>query len=175
MTELSIIVLRRPSSENWKTERSLQAVLAALERLKDETHQKVAQFYPPYLRAVQKLAADVDLDSALSWTGDQRAELEERVAQLSALAQLGVTVEIVGHEFERLDYEVSRNLRRLPEEIRKSDAFQLAMSAHQALVNRLRFLAPLKLSGPQLRDIIKGEQIYSRRRVLRRCHRRWQS
>ncbi len=143
-----------------RSERSLQVVLAALERLKDETHQKVVQFYPPYLRAVQKLAADVDLDSALSWTGDQRAELEERVAQLSALAQLGVTVEIVGHEFERLDYEVSRNLRRLPEEIRKSDAFQLAMSAHQALVNRLRFLAPLKLSGPQLRDIIKGEQVY---------------
>ena len=143
-----------------RSERTLQAVLGALERLKDETHQELMQFYPPYLRAVQKLAAGVDLDSALSWTGDQRTELEERVAQLSSLAQLGVTVEIVGHEFERLDYEVSRNLRRLPEDIRKSDAFQLAMSAHQALVNRLRFLAPLKLSGPQLRDLITGEQIY---------------
>ncbi len=139
---------------------ALRAALAELERLKNQTHQKLNQFYPPYLRALQKLAADVDLDSALSWTGDQRAELEERVAQLSSLAQLGVTVEIIGHEFERLDYEVSRNLRRLPEDVRKSDAFQLAMSAHQALVNRLRFLAPLKLSGPQLREVITGDQIF---------------
>jgi signal transduction histidine kinase len=95
----------------------------------------------------------------VAWSSDQRSELEARVNQLSALAQLGITVEIVGHELETLDAEVGRNLRRLPITVRTMDAYKLAYAAHEALVNRLRFLTPLRLSGPQLKDLTSGGQI----------------
>ena len=137
----------------------LRAVLASFEQIRETHHQTTARFYAGYLNALKQLAADIDLDAAVSWSSEQRAELEERVEQLSSLAQLGVTVEIIGHELESLDAEVGRNLRRLPQEARDSDAYRLATNAQQALVNRLRFLAPLRLSGPQLKDEITGEAL----------------
>jgi signal transduction histidine kinase len=137
----------------------LRAVLASFEQIRETHHQATARFYTGYLSALKQLAADIDLDAAVSWSSEQRGQLEERVEQLSALAQLGVTVEIIGHELESLDAEVGRNLRRLPQEVRDSDAYRLATTAQQALVNRLRFLAPLRLSGPQLKDEITGEAL----------------
>ncbi len=135
----------------------LRAVLASFEQIRETHHQRTAQFYGGYLSALRQLAAGIDLDAAASWSSEQRGELEERVEQLTALAQLGVTVEIIGHELESLDAEVGRNLRRLPQETRDSDAYRLAFTAQQALVNRLRFLTPLRLSGPQLKDVITGD------------------
>jgi signal transduction histidine kinase len=143
--------------EAGKTE--LRPVLASFEQIRETHHQTTARFYDGYLNALRQLAADIDLDAAVSWSSDQRGQLEERVEQLTALAQLGVTVEIIGHELESLDAEVARNLRRLPQETRDSDAYKLAFTAQQALVNRLRFLAPLRLSGPQLKDLITGEAL----------------
>lgn len=137
----------------------LRAVLASFEQIRETHHQISARFYDGYLNALRQLAADIDLDAAVSWSSEQRGQLEERVEQLTALAQLGVTVEIIGHELESLDAEVGRNLRRLPQDTRDSDAYKLALTAQQALVNRLRFLAPLRLSGPQLKDLITGESL----------------
>lgn len=137
----------------------LRALLASFEQIRESHHQATARFYTGYLSAMKQLASDIDLDAAVSWSSEQRGQLEERVEQLSSLAQLGVTVEIIGHELESLDAEVGRNLRRLPQEARDSDAYRLATTAQQALVNRLRFLAPLRLSGPQLKDEITGDAL----------------
>jgi signal transduction histidine kinase len=137
----------------------LQAVLSSFEQIREQHHQETARVYSGYANALKKLAEGIDLDAAVTWSSDQRAELEARVSQLSALAQLGITVEIVGHELESLDAEVGRNLRRLPSDIRELDAYRLALSAQEALVNRLRFLTPLRLSGPQLKDTITGDNI----------------
>jgi signal transduction histidine kinase len=138
---------------------SVQPVLASLESIRESQYQEISTFYGSYYRAIRQLSEGIDLDSAIAWSSDRRADLETKVNQLSALAQLGITVEIVGHELETLDAEVGRNLRRLPASIRSLEAYKLAYAAHEALVNRLRFLTPLRLSGPQLKDTITGEQI----------------
>ena len=139
--------------------KSLNEVLARFEAVREGHHDTTARYYTSYAAALTQLAEDVDLDAAVTWSGEQRAILEGRVEQLTALAQLGVTVEIIGHELEALDAEVGRNLRRLPMQTQELGAFRLALAAQEALVNRLRFLAPLRLSGPQLRERITGEAL----------------
>ena len=139
--------------------RSLNEVLAQFEAVRESHHETTARYYTNYAAALGQLAEDVDLDAAVTWSGEQRAILEGRNEQLTALAQLGVTVEIIGHELEALDAEVGRNLRRLPPQTQELSAFRLALAAQEALVNRLRFLAPLRLSGPQLRERITGEAL----------------
>ena len=134
----------------------LNHVLATFETIREGHHNTTARFYAGYAAALKQLADDVDLDAAVAWSSEERASLEGRVEQLTGLAQLGVTVEIIGHELEALDAEVGRNLRRLPAEMQQLNAFRLALAAQEALVNRLRFLAPLRLSGPQLREKITG-------------------
>jgi signal transduction histidine kinase len=138
---------------------TLASTLSEMEALREELYTDLAQFYLSYRRGLSRLAAGIDVDLAISWSAEARSELETRVGQLTALAQLGITVEIIGHEFETLDGQVSRNLRRLPAEVKQSDAFRLAMEAHQALVTRLHFLAPLRIAGSQLKEVIKGLEI----------------
>ncbi len=143
--------------ENGKVD--LNHVLVTFEAIREAHHDSTARFYTGYAAALRQLADDVDLDAAVAWSSEERASLESRVEQLTGLAQLGVTVEIIGHELEALDAEVGRNLRRLPNEVQQLNAFGLALAAQEALVNRLRFLAPLRLSGPQLRENITGEAL----------------
>jgi signal transduction histidine kinase len=115
--------------------------------------------YEPVIRALDQLAEGIDLDSALSVVDDDMANLEDRVRHLNAVAQAGITVEIIGHELESLDAEVRRNLLRLPAEVRRSSAFRLAFEAQSALTDRLRFLSPLKIAGYRARQTISGEEI----------------
>ena len=68
----------------------------------------------PYLNALEQLAEGIDLDALVTWSGETRQELQSQVEQLNALAQLGITVEIVGHELETIDADIARHLARFP-------------------------------------------------------------
>lgn len=137
----------------------LGAVLSRFEAERETLRQEFAAKYGAYLRALERLIEGVDVEGALRWSSDEIDILKERIGQVHALAQLGVTVEIIGHEFETLDAEVRRGLSRLPRDAQATDAFRIAKNAHLSLTQKLRFLTPLKLSGPRLRDKIRGKEI----------------
>ncbi len=134
--------------------------LSELEAIRERLYTELARDYEGYLRALNALAHDIDLDAALAWATDERTTLLDRVDQWQTLAQLGITVEIVGHELNETAAQVSRNLSRLPAQARDTDAFKLASEGFRALVHRLEFLAPLRLSGPRTREPIDGRRIY---------------
>jgi signal transduction histidine kinase len=135
-------------------------VLIGLETIRENLYAELAAHYGSYQRALEQLSDKIDIDAALVWSSERRAELEKRVEQLYALAQLGITVEIIHHELNELDSEVEKGLRRLPKQVQEHDEYQRALSAHHALMERLRFLAPLKLSGNRLKEEITGREIY---------------
>jgi signal transduction histidine kinase len=138
---------------------TLATALSRLEATRENLHQEFFARYTAYFRSLERLQEGVDVEGTLRWSSDEFDALKERLAQIHSLAQLGVTVEIVGHEFESLDAEVRRGLSRLPKEAQATDAFRLAKHAHQSLTQKLRFLTPLKLSGPRLRESIHGKDI----------------
>ncbi|MDP1874832.1 ATP-binding protein [Phenylobacterium sp.] len=153
---------RRRFSHYMSGQLESQGLLAALNLLdagRAEMEEEFAGRYPPLLRALQQLRDGIDLDSAFAATEDDRAELEDRLRDLHTVAQVGVTVEILGHELESLEGEVRRNLGNLPTEVRASTAFQRAMHAHVALAERLRFLSPMKVAGYRARETITGADI----------------
>lgn len=115
--------------------------------------------YLPFLDTLDQLVEGIDLEGAYAITEDDRLELEEQLKDLRAVAQVGVTVEIIGHEFETLEGEVRRNLAKLPNDVKHSAAYIQALRSHQALADRLRFLTPMKIGGYRSRERITGEQI----------------
>jgi signal transduction histidine kinase len=115
--------------------------------------------YQSFIGALEQLIDGIDLEGAYAITEDDRAELEEQLRDIRAVAQVGITVEIIGHEFETLESEVRRNLSKLPQSTRNLEPYRQALRAHLALADRLRFLAPLKIGGYRAREEIKGEQI----------------
>jgi signal transduction histidine kinase len=137
----------------------LSRTLNLLDARKRQLEDAMVLTYEPFVRTLDQLAEGIDLDSALAVTDDERADLEQKVQDLNSIAQVGITVEIVGHELESLDAETRRNMQRLPEEVRKTSAYKLAFEAQHALTERLRFLSPLKVAGYRTKQTIHGSEI----------------
>jgi signal transduction histidine kinase len=90
---------------------------------------------------------------------NESASTRDEIQRLNALAQLGITVEIIGHEIEGFDGAIADGLRRLPDELKGSAAYQAIKTGHESLSDRLRFLSPLKLSGDRSSKWISGREI----------------
>lgn len=148
-----------PFLRNLSASANLADILSLLELNRGELESEFSDRYRPLIRNVAAVLEGIDAETALTAIDDDREELERRVRDLSAVAQLGITVEIIAHELEMLDSEVSRNLERLPPEIRNDRAFGQALAAHQALTEKLRFLSPLQLAGVRIRERITGTRI----------------
>ncbi len=139
----------------------LSTVLDGLDSRRAGVQEELSILYDPFLRTLDQLLQDIDIDSAFAVTEYERSALEQRVGHFLALAQIGISVEIIGHELETLDAEVTRHLRQLPENVQSLKPYKLAFESHRALVDRLRFLAPMKVAGYRAREVISGKDIAS--------------
>lgn len=148
-----------PLIRKISAETDLGDLLALLESARRELEEEFNDRYSPIARNIVTISEGVDAETAFAIIDEDREELDRRVRDLNAVAQLGITVEIIGHELEALDSEVSRNLDRLPETAKSSDEFRRALDAHRALTEKLRFLSPLQLAGARLREAITGKAI----------------
>ena len=138
---------------------NLLGMLNLIDANSTELVEEFSARYPAFLNALDQLIEGIDLEGAYAITEDDRADLEEKLRDIHAIAQIGITVEIIGHEFETLESEVRRNLNRLPKATRDTNAFKGALRSHLALADRLRFLSPLKIGGYRARETITGAQI----------------
>ena len=137
----------------------LESVLNALDHIYIELSDDYTVKYNSILRALERLLDGINLDAAFSISEEEKAYFEELTTQLQALAQLGISVEVLAHELEEQDALVTRGLNSLPSEIKSHPGFQTAMNAHKSLTSQIRFLSPLKLSGYQERKTITGLDI----------------
>ena len=133
-----------------------------LHRLADE-REKVdfdnRETFEPYIAALRSLQENIDLTTLADYGMETVDEMREEIDRLHALAQLGITVEIIGHEIQGLELTVSEGLAELPDAAKQTDAYTAAKTAHEALTERLRFLSPLKLSGDGSKSRLTGKLI----------------
>ncbi|WP_047250449.1 ATP-binding protein [Chromobacterium subtsugae] len=134
-------------------------VMDQLEAERSRLDQENADLFEPYISTLTSLQDSVDIETLVSFTVDESTELRKELDRLNSLAQLGITVEIIGHEIEGLDMQVASGLERMPAEIKATPLYQSVRTAQQTLVARLRFLSPLKLSGDKIKTRISGKKI----------------
>lgn len=115
--------------------------------------------YDAILKTLEKISEGINLDSAFSIAEEERSDIEEKMRTINAVAQLGISVEILSHELEEIDSLVTRGLNSLPSDVKQHPGFQLAYNSHKALTSQIRFLSPLKISGYQARQTITGKNI----------------
>lgn len=115
--------------------------------------------YDAILKTLEKISEGINLDSAFSIAEEERSDIEEKMRTINAVAQLGISVEILSHELEEIDSLVTRGLNSLPSEVKAHPGYQLAYNSHKALTSQIRFLSPLKISGYQARQTITGKNI----------------
>lgn len=149
-----------PRLEDLEHQRiSLTEVLDELDRERDRQDRKNSEVFEPYISVLKSLQESIDVETLISFTLDESTELKQELERLNSLAQLGITVEFIGHEIEGLDMTISRGLREMPDSIKEANAYVAVKTAHESLIDRLRFLSPLKLSGEKIKVWLRGEKI----------------
>ena len=138
----------------------LANALNILEEIYQNQSRENEAIFPPYIAALQSLREHIDLQGLASFSINESDELRDEIGRIHALAQLGITVEIIGHEIQGLDMTIERGLNAMPEEIKLSSAHKNVLSAHHSLSEKWRFLSPLKLSGEKIYREISGDDIY---------------
>lgn len=130
-----------------------------LEQEKTRIDAENEDVFAPYIGALESLKESIDLEHlaafGLEEANDMRAELD----RLNSLAQLGIAVEIVGHELQAFDDIIGAGLRRLPPEIRSEKAAKDIEFGYEGLTDQLRFLSPLRLAGQKIQRWVTGAEI----------------
>ena len=139
---------------------SLDRVLQEIDLSHAKLDEQNVEFYEPYKLAIDALQQSIDISTIATFGMAQVSALREELDRLNELAQLGITIEIIGHEMEDLDSQIHRGLKALPADIQNSDVFLRVQNAHEQLTDKLRFLSPMKLSGDRPREEITGDDLY---------------
>ncbi len=117
------------------------------------------QIFVPYINALQSLQENIDLAGLADFTIDKSSELQEEVNRLNLLAQLGMTVEIIGHELNHMQLDAESALSRVKEQLSNPADAENLKRAYSSLTSKLKFLSPLQLSGEVVREWISGKEI----------------
>lgn len=138
----------------------LNKALSIIEAEKDRLDSENKELFEPYLAALEYLQESIDIQGLATYHSEESSELREELNRLNELAQLGITVEIVGHELEDFDATIGSGLSALPEEVKNTLAYDRIQTGYHGLTERLRFLSPLKLSGERIQRWITGTEIH---------------
>lgn len=137
----------------------LRTAIDEMDELRDRLTTEFSEVYEPYLRALSQLSAGVDLEGAFAYAGAREVTLERRLEQIQGLAQIGISVEILSHELGALDRRLAASLSELAKSVPTNAALAEAQRAGSELVERLRFLSRIQVSGGDERQALSGEDI----------------
>jgi len=133
----------------------------ALERMTEiylELKQSNIDVFQSYLDTLELMSESVNIELiARQGTADNIA-LRDDLNTLNRVAQLGVTVEILGHELNTNERMIREGLRQVKAAGEVPGAV-LIETGFEALSHQLEFLSPLKVSGNQTRKTITGSDI----------------
>jgi len=136
---------------------SASKVLNALQqRLEDENE----SIFEPFIRALESLQESIDLEHLATIGMEELADARFELDRLNSLAQLGIAVEITGHDLQDFDDIIASGLNGLPKNLEGSKAVSDIRIGYEGLTDQLRFLSPLRLSGVKVERWIEGAEIY---------------
>lgn len=141
-------------------EHSFSEISKLMEFLKLKLDNENEELFVPYIGALESLAESIDLEHLATFGMEELSDLRGELERLNSLAQLGIAVEIVGHELQSYDEIIGSGLRRLPEDVRGGKAAKDIEFGYEGLTDQLRFLSPLRLAGQKIQKWIDGKEIY---------------
>lgn len=130
-----------------------------LEQEKSRVDGENADIFRPYIAALESLKESIDLEHLAAFGMDEVNDMRVELERLNSLAQLGIAVEIVGHELQAFDDIIGSGLRRLPPEVRDGKAAKDIEFGYDGLTDQLRFLSPLRLAGQRIQRWITGKEL----------------
>jgi signal transduction histidine kinase len=144
----------KPELPDQVTERIIQ-----LELIFDQNRQEIEARFRAFLRHLERLSLDTDEDQLVG----HYKQLVEKASQFEEMAQLGISVEIIDHEFNHLYSQAALNFEEI-EPYTHTDAKWIKYHKHlrnifEQLEDKYKFISPLYRTSGRSPIKIKGENI----------------
>lgn len=149
--------------EDRDSKDDISSKIRKLELLIDQHNQDIDHSISGFINHISNLQIDVDDDFLRDWYQSQNQNLEKRLNDYEELAQLGIAVEIIDHQFNEMYAKMKDSIHELDVMARQDDnanySFRQLKGAFQHLETNYKLLQPLYRSSRRSREIITGREI----------------
>lgn len=123
----------------------------------DKAHKRVS----PFLQHIDRISLDIDEEALTGYYKIRYEEIEKRWTQTKELAQMGIAIEIIDHQFNALysqvAYAISQIKDYLPDDEKTLRHYQSLKSAFEHLEDKYKLMSPLYRTTGKVRKNIGGE------------------
>ena len=128
----------------------------SINTLKERIDEQNRELFLSYIGALESMQESIDLEHLATFGMEEIGQLRTELERLNSLAQLGIAVEIVGHELQSYDDIIASGIKRLPQQIRESEAIKDIEFGYEGLTDQLRFLSPFASRWPENTTLDQG-------------------
>lgn len=138
---------------------SINLLGSSFEKIQNDIESKI----PPFIKHLERLSFDVDEDILTGYYKIRFEEIEKQWQQTKEMAQLGVAVEIIDHQFNALYSRLANTINNLPQYIKDENkakqSYNDLKTAFQHLEGKYKLLSPLYRTTGKLKKTISGKTI----------------
>lgn len=135
-----------------------------LENIFNESRERVTNRIGPYLDHLERLSLEVNEDNLVGYFKDQFEAMKKEYEQTYQLAQLGIAVEIIDHQFNTLYSQLAENIKSLDgylqSDIVAKSKYNLLLNSFNHLEDNYKLLQPLYRTTGKVPKDVKGEELY---------------
>lgn len=137
--------------------------IKSLENIFKETQKKVAERFQPFLQHFENLSLEIDMDELVGVFKSEHAEMQKKWEVTQELAQLGMAVEIIDHEFNalyrRLSYAINALAPHVKDGSKAEKNYKEIRDTFTHLESNYKFLQPLYRTTGKIKKKVTGKEI----------------
>lgn len=118
---------------------------------------------PPTIKYLNRLSFDVDEDLLTGYYKNKFEEIEKQWQETKEMAQLGIAVEIIDHQFNSLYSQLAYTINHFPNyiknEINAEKSYKALKTSFEHLESKYKLLSPLYRTTGKSKRTIKGHEI----------------
>ncbi len=141
----------------------LESSLELLDKMYLELRHDFEEKLNPFIEHLERLNIDIDEDKLVGYYKIQYEEIKDLWQQTQELAQLGIAVEIIDHQFNALYSQLANIIGMFKDSIKDNKQskklYKILVSTFDHLQNNYKFLTPLYRTTGRTRKDITGKEI----------------
>jgi hypothetical protein len=149
-----------PSDTNSQ---EISASMKLLENIFKDSQERVSERVTPFFDHLEKMSFEVNEDNLVGYYKIQFEEMKEELSQTHELAQLGIAVEIIDHQFNALYSQLAESIRSLKSYLLPSknatNRYHNLDVAFEHLRDNYSLLQPLYRTVGRVRKEINGAEL----------------
>jgi len=144
--------------------REIEKSTVLLENIFSEIKDRMSERMSPYIDHLKGVNFDVNEDDLVGYYKIRFEEMEEEWNKTYEMAQLGIAVEIIDHQFNTLYAQLKDSIETIGESIpndsKSMRKYKTMVTAFQHLEDNYKLLQPLYRTTGRIRKEVTGKELY---------------